>query len=199
MNIKGYLGDLIGGSLMIAESRIIAEFLLKKLSDEDWKKLIIEQNILQKKSGQTAIRYARTIRWRLEPLGEAYLKALLEADERAYLQLLMVALLIHSPVVADFMRMSLADARRTYMPTLPLDAWMEFFDTRIRAVPELGMFSESTIKKMGTNTVKALVDCGYLSSSRGRQIQPVYLLSEVKSWLNLLGCSDRIEVMECTI
>nr|UVX22925.1 putative inner membrane protein [Proteus terrae subsp. cibarius] len=29
MNIKEYLGDLIGGSLLITESRIIAESLLK--------------------------------------------------------------------------------------------------------------------------------------------------------------------------
>ncbi|MFL4144812.1 DUF1819 family protein, partial [Escherichia coli] len=60
MNIKEYLGDLIGSSLLITESRIIAESLLKKLPEDEWKSLIVEQNVLQKKSGQTAIRYART-------------------------------------------------------------------------------------------------------------------------------------------
>ena len=56
MNIKEYLGDLIGGSLLITESRIIAESLLKKLPEDEWKSLIVEQNVLQKKSSQTAIR-----------------------------------------------------------------------------------------------------------------------------------------------
>ncbi|EPB4250503.1 BrxA family protein [Yersinia enterocolitica] len=70
MNIKEYIGDLVGGSLFLTESRIIAESLLKDLSDDKWKSLIIENNILQKKSGQTAIRYARTIRCRIEGLGK---------------------------------------------------------------------------------------------------------------------------------
>ena len=50
MNIKEYLGDLIGSSLLITESRIIAESLLKKLPEDEWKSLIVEQNVLQKKS-----------------------------------------------------------------------------------------------------------------------------------------------------
>ncbi|MCW7021668.1 DUF1819 family protein [Escherichia coli] len=49
MNIKEYLGDLIGSSLLITESRIIAESLLKKLPEDEWKSLIVEQNVLQKK------------------------------------------------------------------------------------------------------------------------------------------------------
>lgn len=48
MNIKEYLGDLIGSSLLITESRIIAESLLKKLPEDEWKSLIVEQNVLQK-------------------------------------------------------------------------------------------------------------------------------------------------------
>ena len=113
MNIKEYLGDLIGSSLLITESRIIAESLLKKLPEDEWKSLIVEQNVLQKKSSQTAIRYARTIRWRIEGLGDEFMTDLLAASERAYVQMLMMSLLIHSPVVADFMRLTLAEARRT--------------------------------------------------------------------------------------
>ena len=45
MNVKDYVGDLIGASLLITESRIIADYLLKDLSDDEWKSLVIEQNI----------------------------------------------------------------------------------------------------------------------------------------------------------
>jgi len=124
---------------------------------------------------------------------------LLAASERAYIQMLMMSLLIHSPVVADFMRHTLAEARRTYKPALTADAWSEFYDTRVRAYAELGGFSDSTIKKMGNNAIKALVDSGYLSDSRTKKIQPVYLMPEVKDWLVRLGREDLIEVMECTI
>ncbi|MGL5529524.1 MAG: DUF1819 family protein [Plesiomonas shigelloides] len=199
MNIKEYLGDLIGGSLLITESRIIAESLLKKLPEDEWKSLIVEQNVLQKKSGQTAIRYARTIRWRIEGLGDGFMTDLLGASERAYVQMLMMSLLIHSPIVADFMRLTLAEARRTYKPSLTTDAWSEFYNTRVRAYAELGSFSDSTIKKMGNNSIKALVDSGYLNDSRTKKIQTVYLMPEVKDWLVHLNREDLIDVMECTV
>ena len=199
MNANEYLGDLIGGSLLITESRIIAESLLKKLSEDEWKSLIVEENVLQKKSGQTAIRYARAIRRRIEGLGDEFMTDLLGVNERAYVQMLMMSLLIHSPVVSDFMRHSLAEARRTYKPFLNPDAWSEFYNTRVRAYSELGSLSDSTIKKMGTNAIKALVDTGYLSDNRTKQIQPVYLMLEVKNWLVRLGREDLIDVMECTI
>jgi len=199
MNPKSYIGDLIGGSLMISESRIIASALLKNLTEDEWKNLIIEQNILQKKSSQTAKRYARTIRLRLESFGEEFIKELLEADERVYVQLLMAALLIHSPIVADFIKQSLAEAHRTYKPALPKDAWHDFSESCLRVDSGLDKYSESTIKKMGNNAVRALVDSGYLNSSKGRQIQAVYLLPKVKECLKRIGREDLIDVMECTI
>lgn len=199
MNVKDYVGDLIGASLLITESRIIAEYLLKNLSNDEWKSLVIEENILQKRSGQTASRYTKTIRQRIEVLGDDFIVSLLESTERAYIQLLMAALLINSPIVADFMRLSLAEARRTYKPTLASDAWTEFYDMQIRVYPELNKFFESTINKMGNNAIRSLVDSGYLSDSRKRHIQPVYLLPEVRECLIHLGKEDLIEVMECTI
>ncbi len=199
MNVKNYLGDLIGGSLMISESRIIAELQLKKLPDEEWRNLIIEHNILQKKSVHTSIRYARMLRARLEKLNEELITLLINYSERAYIQMMMVTLLLHSPIVEDFMRQSLAEARRTYKPTLPENAWLEFYDARARAFPELGQFSDTTIRKMGNNAVKALVDSDYLSNSRTRKIQPVYLLPEVKECLQRLGREELLDVLECTV
>jgi hypothetical protein len=101
--------------------------------------------------------------------------------------------------VVDFMRQGLVEARRTYKPNLSSNAWADFMDERIRGIPELGKYSGSTIKKMGNNAMKALVDSGYINSSRKRQIQPVYLLPEVRGCLKELGREDLIEVMECTI
>jgi len=72
MNVKQYLGDLNGGGLLITESRTVAEIQLKKLSEKDWKQLIVDENILQKKSSQTALRFANVIRQRLEVMGEPF-------------------------------------------------------------------------------------------------------------------------------
>jgi hypothetical protein len=199
MKVKKYLGDLIGGSLLKTESRLIAELLLKNLSESEWDSVILEQNILQKKSPKTAIRYARMIRMRLENLGNDFLRLLLDSNETTYSQMLMAALIIHSPIVGDFMRLTLGEAKRIYKPNLTPDAWLEFYHLKVKAYPELGLFSESSIKKMGNNTIKALVDAGYLSDSRKKILQPVFLAPEVKQWLTTYGRIDVIDIMECTI
>lgn len=199
VDMQYYLGDLIGGSLLITETRVIAESLLKKLPEDELRYLIVEQNILQKKSDKTSSRYASAIRKRIEGLGDEFMQSLLTATDRAYIQLLLVAVMINSPIVEDFMRLSLAEAKRTYKPNLPRDAWSEFIDTQVLKYPDLRRYSESTIKKLGSNVIKILVDSDYLSDSRKREIYPVYLLPEVKEWLLRLNRGDLIEVMECTV
>ena len=198
MNVKSYLGDLNGGGLLITESRIIAEIQLKKLSVDEWKKLVVDENVLQKKSAQTALRFANVIRKRLEVMGEPFSQLLLDVSERAYIQLLMAAFMIQSPVIVDFMQECLAEARRTYKPDIANDAWISFIDDRIKVIPELASYSESTLKRMGSHVIKALVDAGYLKSTRQRQIQAVYLLPEVKDLLNSINKQELIDVMECT-
>jgi len=198
MNVKSYLGDLNGGGLLITESRIIAEIQLKKLSVDEWKKLVVDENVLQKKSAQTALRFANVIRKRLEVMGEPFSQLLLDVSERAYIQLLMAAFMIQSPVIVDFMQECLAEARRTYKPDIANDAWISFIDDRIKVIPELASYSETTLKRMGSHVIKALVDAGYLKSTRQRQIQAVYLLPEVKGLLININKQELIDVMECT-
>ena len=198
MNVKNYLGDLNGGSLLVTESRVIAEIQLRKLAEKEWKQLIVEDNVLQKKSPQTALRFAKVIRNRLNLMSEHFINVLLEVPDRAYIQLLMAAFMVQSPVIVDFMQECLAEARRTYKPDIPNDAWISFIDDRMKVVPELASYSESTLKRMGSNVIKALVDTGFLKSTRQRQIQAVYLLPEVKELLIGINKEELIEVMECT-
>ena len=198
-DIRDYVGDLIGGSLLIAETRIIAESLLKQLPEDEWRNLVIDQNILQKKSVKTSSRYVRVIRTRIEGLGQDFMSALVTSTDRAYIQLLLVAVMINSPIVEDFMRLSLAEAKRTYKPNLPSTAWQDFYEIQSLKYPDLNNYSESTIKKLGTNVIKILVLSGYLSDARKREIYPVYLMPEVKEWLLRLDRADLIEVMECTL
>ena len=198
MKLKNYVGDLNGGSLLIAETRIIASVQLEKLSEEQWKQHIVEDNILQKKSAQTSLRFANVIRKRLNAMGDIYTQALLDVSDRAYVQLLLAGFIVQSPIIADFMRECLAEAKRTYKPAISAHAWADFIQDRIRVFPELADYSEATQKKMGSNVIKALVDTGYLNSSRQRQLQVVYLLPEVITTLSQINQEQLIAVMECT-
>lgn len=198
ISAKDYLGDLIGGGLLMAESRIVAETLLQDLSETDWKHLFEVENILQKPSRHSSIRYARTIRQRLNPLGKEFIHTLLKAPEAEYVQMLLLAILIHSPVLADFLRLVVVEHKRLYKPALSAGSWDFFIADRIQLMPNLGNFSASTLNKIGTNAVRVLVESGYLNSNRRREFQPVYLLPEIRQWLQVLDHPELEDVMECT-
>ena len=116
---KAYLGDLIGGGLLLTESRAVARTLISHRSEKEWKYLFEVENILQKPSRHSSIRYARTIRRRLDPLGIEFIQALLEATEAEYVQMLLLAAMLHSPVLIDFMKLVVAEHKRLYKLTLP--------------------------------------------------------------------------------
>ncbi|WP_256932997.1 BrxA family protein [Psychrobacter sp. BF1] len=93
---------MIGGSLLLTKTRVIAEALLKKLPEDELKALIVEHNILQKKSDKTSSRYASAIRKRIEGLGDEFMQWLWSATDIAYIQLLLIAVITaYLPKVSD--------------------------------------------------------------------------------------------------
>lgn len=195
-NDKRWIGDLLGGSLMGRESRTIAKLLLKEPDDATWQQQIINDNILQASSTSTANRYARTLRLRLMTLDRDCWKLIVDGSESERLQLLLVALMIQSSIVTDFIIDMLNTARQQFKGKLSVNCWDEFVNANLRLHPELCEFSDSSIKKMGNNLIKALAEAGYLDTPRRRNLQTVFLLPEVAAALHRLEKADLIPVLE---
>lgn len=193
---KRYLGDIIGGSIMLRESRIIAELLLSHPDKETWLQKIDNENILQKKSRQSAKRFASTIRKRIEPMGKQFLLDFIGADESLAGQMMLLAIMNNSPILADFMKSELADAHRVFSERLRSDCWQDFYEQRAKVIPDLAKFSESSIKKMGTNVIKILADTHYLESGRTKVLQNVYIHSETITYVESLGVAVFMEALE---
>lgn len=196
---KHYIRDLVSGGLFLTESKAVAQSLLLDYAETEWVQLITEKNLLQKNSPNTAIRYARTIKRRLEPLGKSFMQAIIDANDPLYTQLLTLALLMYTPVVADFMAHVVAETKRVYKPNLALDAWDVFLHDRSRTLPGLYDLSDATLKKTGTSVIRALVEAGYLDNNKSRRLQAVYLLPETRMWLQQFNREDLESVMECTL
>lgn len=196
---KHYLRDLTGGSLLLVESRRVAPTLLNMMPDSEWRQLFTEQNILQKQSKHTAIRYANSVKQRLQPLGKAFIEAVIGASDAEYRQLLLLALMIHTPVLPDFMQHVVAETKRVYKPNLASDAWDTFLEDRTRTLPGLSQLSEATLQKSGNNIIRVLVEAGYLDNNRRRRLQPVYLLPNTKHWLHQFHQDAFEPIMECTL
>ncbi|MBS0972166.1 DUF1819 family protein [Serratia rubidaea] len=193
---KTWIGDLLGGSLMSRESRIIAELMLSEPDENTWQQYIVEQNILQASSANTAKRYATTIRLRLMMLDSMAWKQVAEGSERERLQLLFIALLLQSPIVESFLVEIVNDQRRQFKEKLSADSWVTFVSSQVHQRPVLASYSDSSVTKMGNNLIKALAEVGYLDTPRRRNLQAVFLLPEAQSMLQRLGKQELIPILE---
>jgi hypothetical protein len=183
----------------MGESRSIVGILLRQPSDDEWKRVVTSENILQQKSPVTAVRIANLLRKRLEPLGEQFLKAVESADDQLLRQLLMVAVMLRSPVVEDFMRTVLLDAVRRYQTSISKADWAQFYQDRAKTIPVLAELSDKTVNLAGRNLMTILADGGYLDSGLKKNIQTVYLLPATKRWLIELGKEQWMNTMECKV
>lgn len=196
MTAKAYLGDIIGGSLMLRESRVIAELLLTYPDEAGWNEAIINENVLQKPSQHSAKRMASTLRKRLEPMGADFWQEVLRCSDDVAKQMVLLATMTHSPVLSDFMATVIADARQMYRESLRSDDWQEFIVSRQRVIDGLDQYSASSLQKMGNNLFKILADVGYLESGRTKKLQNIYLQPELREWSIRLNTTKAYEAME---
>ena len=99
-----YQADLAAGSLMLPESRRVAALLLRAPTDAEWAHAVKVENILQKAAPSTAVRQARLIRFRLDPMGPAAWALVNAGDQEVASQTLFAAAMLHSQLLADFVR-----------------------------------------------------------------------------------------------
>lgn len=193
---KQYIGDLIGGSLMIRESQLIAELLLKQPSGEQWHEAIIEQNILQKRSAASAKRNAATIKKRVENLGEQFLQLLANSSASEANQLMFAAILINSPLLVDFMRTVVKEAKRVYRQALTSNDWQQFWQQQARLYPALELMTESSTYKVSQVAFKVLADAGYIETTRNKKLLSIYVVPEIRELLVTLKREDIVQAME---
>ncbi|MEZ8657020.1 DUF1819 family protein [Vibrio sp. 10N.222.54.F12] len=193
---KKYLGDLIGGSLMITEAQLIAELLLSDPSKEQWDDAIVDQNILQKRSPASAKRNAATIKKRIANLGNKFLSTLVNANHEEAAQLMMAATLINSPLLADFMRTVVMDAKRMYRENIDMKDWEYFWEDKCRIYPDFVDMSESSTYKIAQVAFKVMTDGGFLESTKTKVLTNIYITPDVRQLLVDMNRDDIIQAME---
>lgn len=193
---KRYLGDLIGGSLMIRESQIIADLLLKNPTPDEWNEAIAVDNILQKPSAASAKRNASTVRKRLDGLNDEYLQKLAYSGAEEATQLMFAATLINSPLLADFMRIVVTDAKRMYRESLNVDDWAHFWEERTRLYPALADMSEASTYRIAQVAFKVIADAGYIDSTKHKKLMNVYVSPDVRELLSDMQRDDILRAME---
>ncbi|MEH6387450.1 MAG: DUF1819 family protein [Pseudomonas profundi] len=189
-----YDSDLIGGSLQVRESRIIADLLLRQADASIWQQEIQHENRLQKRSGATARRVAQALRKRLERLPPPFWQALLEGDEELATQVAFCAALERNLLMVEFMEDVVRDAYITHTKRLEHWQWSEFLDDRAHRDPAIADWAETSRRKMGQVVLRMLAEVGLLDSTRNLELQHMVVRPET---VELLEHSGRQRLRAC--
>ena len=178
-----YDSDLIGGSLMVRESRIIADLLLQQATAEQWQQAIQLENVLQKRTAASAQRNATAIRKRLERLEPDFWKALRDGDDELATQVAFCGALERNLLLVEFMETVLRDAYTSQAEQLDSYVWLDFLEERSQRDPDIVDWKESSKKKMGQVVFRMLAEVGYLKSTRKLELQRVIIRAELRMLL----------------
>jgi alkylated DNA nucleotide flippase Atl1 len=194
MNSFHYGSDLIGGSLQVRESRIVADLLLQDASPEQWHEVIQQQNRLQKRAPASAKRVAQAIRKRLERLDAPFWRAIRDGDDELATQVVFCSALERNLLLVEFIETVLKDAFVTRAGVLEPYHWNEFLDERSHRDSTITTWTESSRKKMAQVVYRMLAEVGLLKSTRNMKLQKLMIRSEVRV---LLDDSYRYRIKAC--
>lgn len=194
--ISRYNAEISAGSLMLAESRRVARFMLTHPDRASWLDALKNQNILQKKSPATARRQARLIRNRLETLDEHAWQMVAEGEQELALQVLLAAAIKHSRLLGDFLRDVVTGHLRRLEHTLSPADWDAFLADCARRDAAVETWSATTRAKLLQVVLRILAEARYLESTRSLRLTPPLLHPEVLRYLRARPESAVLAAME---
>lgn len=191
-----YRADITAGSLKVAESRVIADLLLKQADDAAWKAALREENVLQTRSPRTADRLSILIRGRLETMTSDLWKLIKDGNSTVATHACLAAAVKQSALLADFLELVIKEQYRIFADKLTYQMWDDFIADCQNRDAELPEWSESTIKRLRSSVFQILEQAGYINSTKSLRLQTVHIADEVVRYLkkheegNVLRCIE---------
>lgn len=184
-----YNAEISAGSMMLPESRRIARLMLDSPSHEHWLHALKVENILQK-SPTTALRQAQLIRNRLKTIAEEGWQLIVDGNSELASQILFIAALRHSRLLADFLRDVYHQDLRRMAKSITPRQWEDFLSDCENRDNQVADWAVSTRKKLFQVIVRILVEAKYLDSSRTMNLTPPMLHPQTIAFLLKYGYSD---------
>ncbi len=189
-----YRADITAGSLKVAESRVIADLLLKQVDGDKWKAALRDENVLQTRSPKTADRLALLIRGRLETMNSDLWKLVRDGNSTVAAHACLAAAVKHSALLTDFLELAVKEQYCIFAEKLTYQLWDDFIadcQNRDAQSPE---WSESTIKRLRSSVFQILQQSGYIDNTKSLRLQTVHLANEVVAYLEKY---HEVSVLRC--
>ena len=194
MSERIYNGEIVAGSLLVKESREIAELLLRGLNEKEFYKEVLISNVLQKRSPASAKRQAKLLRNRLLPLHHDFWGMIREGSHEQSTQVLLAASIVHSHLLGDFINQVIRLHIKTFQKKVSYRDWDSFFEECKQRDASVAAWTESTTKKIRQVVFRILAEAKIIDSTRNMALIPFSLLPEVKE---LLVRHEESYALEC--
>lgn len=191
-----YRADITAGSLKLAESRHIANLLLHKVDAEGWTDAIVNRNILQARSPETARRLAKLIRARLETMGPDFWKLIRDGKGTVATHAAFAAAVKHSPLLGDFLGMVVGDQYRRFGKTISNKMFIDYLEGCRERDPEMPSWNETTRERVRSSVFQMLAQAGYIENTRTLKLQSVHVADQV---LHCLKMNREDYVLRCML
>ena len=155
---KEFTGELVAGSLLLAESRKIAHLLLAGADKDAWYRAIIVENVLQKRSPATAKRQSRLIRHRLESMTPDLWRMVSGGNAEVATQALLAAAIKHSRLLGDFLDQVVRQHIMSFDFQLSARDWSDYLESCEHLDPNVREWAESTRRKLREVIFRILVN-----------------------------------------
>lgn len=193
-----YTATITTASLRLRESRIIADLLLKGISEKGWKQAVKEENILQMSSPESIRRISGLLRARIEPLGEGLWQMVRDGDHIQATQSVFAGAIKNSRLLGDFIDITMREQRALFAKKLEYRMWNEYIAGCRGRDPDMPQWSESTVAKLRSAVFSMLAEVGYLKDTRSLLLQNVFVDPQLATYLRERGESYVLRCLEVT-
>ena len=178
-----YKADITAGALKLPESRLIANLLIEQADGVAWKDAIVNKNILQAKSPETARRLTKLIRARLETMGPDIWLMVRDGTGTVATHAIFAAAVKHSPLLGDFLEIVVAQQYRLFSKALSNTMFTEYLNGCRERDPEMPQWNESTGQRLRSSVFQMLAQAGYIENTRSLTLQTVHFSDQVLRYL----------------
>ena len=178
-----YRATIAASSLKVAESRTIADLLLQGVHAHDWRTELVEKNVLQSRSPETAVRLGQLLRARLELMQPALWEMVRDGSVLLATHACLAAAVKHSPLLGDFLDIAMREQYRLFRPALSNPIWEHFIEDCRNRDPGMSDWSESTVSRLRSTVFAILVQADYVENARTLKLQTIHVAREVLNYL----------------
>ena len=168
--------------------------MLRGVNAHDWRTELVEKNVLQIQSLETATRWGQLLRARLELMQPALWEMVRDGSVPLATHACLAAAVKHSLLLGDFLDVAVREQYRLFRPALYKHIWEHFIEDCRNRDPGMPDWTESTVARLRSTVFSILAQAGYIENTRTLKLQTVHVAREV---LNYLHEQDERYVLRC--